>query len=401
MKRSGRTGNSRRELCHPLPRPAPQEPELRVERMSRLLALGLLVALLCHSSTTLDQENLTQDHQDSGTHEDSLRWASSSTDFGLSLYRQLASMTPGKNVIFSPLSTFTALAFLSLGARNTTLTEILEGLRFNLTEISEAEIQQGFQHLLQTLNQPSDQLQLSMGNALFLRKQLKLLQKFSEDAQGLFAAQAFSTDFQDPDAAQALINDYVKNKTQGKIVDLIKGLEPETVMVLVNYIFFKAKWKTPFDPHDTFQSQFHVSKRRRVKVPMMKVENLWTPYFRDEALSCTVVELPYMGNASALFVLPDQDKLTQVEARLLPETLSRWRRSLQTRWIDELYLPKFSISGDYNLNKVLPQLGFREVFSRDADLSGVTGAKNLVLSQVVHKAVLDVGEVGTEAAAGP
>ncbi|XP_026636753.1 serine protease inhibitor A3N-like [Microtus ochrogaster] len=132
---------------------------------------------------------------------------------------------------------------------------------------------------------------------------------------------------------------------------------------------------------------------------MMKIERLTTPYLRDEKLSCTVVELKYTGNASALFILPDVGRMQQVEASLQPETLRKWRDSLSPRMIDELYMPKFSISTDYGLEKILPQLGIREVFSTQADLSGITGSKNLRVSQVVHKAVLDVAETGTEAAA--
>ncbi|XP_075860725.1 alpha-1-antichymotrypsin-like [Microcebus murinus] len=378
--------------------------EWRVQKMLPLLALGLLVAgvcpaVLCHQGGTRDQESVTLGDHDNGTRGDSLRLGSSNTDFACSLYKKLALQNPNENVIFSPLSVSVALAFLSLGAGGTTLTELLQGLKFNLTETSEAEIHQSFQQLLRSLSRPSEQLQLSTGNAMFIAEQLRLRERFVEDAQGLYASKAFKTNFQDSAAAEKFINDYVEKKTRGKIVDLVKDLDPSTMMVLVNYIFFKAKWNTPFDPHDTVKARFYLSRRKWVKVPMMSMEDLDVPYFRDEELSCAVAELMYTGNASALLVLPDLGKMKQVEAKLLPETLRRWRDSLQTRHIDSLQLPKFSISGDYNLENILPRLGIRAVFTKEADLSGITGAKNLLLSQMVHKAVLDVAEVGTEAAA--
>uniref|UniRef100_A0A8C0ZTC3 Serpin domain-containing protein n=1 Tax=Castor canadensis TaxID=51338 RepID=A0A8C0ZTC3_CASCN len=362
--------------------------------MSPFLALGLLVAgfcpaVLCHPGGTPVRETSTQGDQYNGTQMNNISLVSSNTDFAFSLYKQLASENPNKNVIFSPLSISTALAFLSLGAHNTTLKEILEGLKFNLTEISEAEIHQGFQQLLRTLNQPGDHLQLNMGNAMFVQEQQELQAKFRKDAQALYAAQAFLTNFQEPAAAEKFINDYVKKETQGKIVDLVKGLDTQTVMVLVNYIFFKGEalrdwWSVSFE-----QSQ-------SVKVPMMSIEDLTTPFFRDEELSCTVVELKYTGNASALFILPDQGKMQEL-------TMLRSFHFSFSRRIDELYLPKFSISSDYDLEYILPQLGIKEVFTRQADLSGGVWRQRplnaLISPQVVHKAVIDVTEVGTEAAA--
>ena len=217
----------------------------RAKEMSFLLALGLLVAGLCPTVHGLpggvpDQMNVTQEHQHTETPVDLLRFASSNTDFAFSLYRQLALKNPNKNVVFSPMSISMALAFLSLGARDTTLTEILRGLKFNLTETSETEIHQGFQHLLRALSQPSNLLQLSVGNAMFVHEKLELLGKFRDDAKALYASEAFSTNFQDSAAAKKLINDYVEEKTQGKIVDLVKSLDTRTVMILVNYIFFKG-----------------------------------------------------------------------------------------------------------------------------------------------------------------
>ena len=87
----------------------------------------------------------------------------------------------------------------------------------------------------------------------------------------------------------------------------------------------------PFDPDDTFHSEFYLDEKRSVKVPMMSIEDLTTPYFRDEELSCTMVELKYTGNASALFILPDQGRMQQVEASLQPETLRKWKDSLRPR----------------------------------------------------------------------
>ncbi|XP_028620332.1 serine protease inhibitor A3N [Grammomys surdaster] len=372
--------------------------------MAFLAALGILMAgicpaVLCFPDGTLGMDTAVQEDQDNGTLVDSLTLASINTDFAFSLYKKLVLKNPDKNIVFSPLSISAALAVVSLGAKGNTMEEILEGLKFNLTEISEADIHRGFGRLLQLLSQPRDQVQINIGSAMFIEKRLQILTEFQEKARALYQAEAFTADFQQPLEAKKLINDYVSKETQGKIKELISDLEKQTSMVLVNYIYFNGKWKTPFDPRDTFKSEFYVGKRRPVKVPMMSIEDLRTPYFRDEELSCTVVELKYTGNASALFILPDQGKMQQVEASLQPETLRKWKNSLKPRMIDELHLPKFSISTEYSLEDVLSELGIRDLFSTQADLSGITGSKNLRVSQVVHKAVLDVAETGTEAAA--
>ncbi|XP_076777404.1 serine protease inhibitor A3C-like [Arvicanthis niloticus] len=363
-----------------------------------ILMAGSYPAVLCFPNGTLETD--TSVHvQENGTQVDSLTLASINTDFAFSLYKKLALKNPDKNVVFSPLSISAALSIVSLGAKGNTLEEILEGLKFNLTETPEADIHRGFKDLLQRLSQSGDQEQISIGSAMFIQKHLQILAEFQEKTRALYQAEAFTADFQQPLEVKNFINGYVSNQTQGKIKELISDLDDRTAMVLVNYIYFKGKWKMHFDPRFTFESEFYLDEKRSVKVPMMKLNALTTPYFRDEKLSCTVVELKYTGKASALFILPDQGMMQQVEASLQPETLRKWKKSLKPRKIDELYLPKFSISTDYSLEKVLPELGIREVFSSQADLSRITGAKDLQVSQVVHKAVLDVSEAGTEAAA--
>ncbi|XP_066132760.1 alpha-1-antichymotrypsin [Saccopteryx bilineata] len=377
----------------------------RAEGMSFLLALGLLVAGLSPTVhglpwVILDPEIMAQKDQHSEAPVDILSLAPSNTDFAFSLYRQLASKNPNKNIIFSPVSVSGALAFLSLGARGYTLTEILKGLKFNLTETTEKEIQQGFQHLLRTLGQRDGPRQLSLGNAMFVNEALSLWDQFGEQAEALYDAHAYSVSFQNATVTKSQINHYVEEKSQGKITDLIENLDSDTAMLLLNYVHFKAKWKLPFDRDNTCRAKFYVSRTRLVKVFMMSAEYLTLPLFRDEALSCTVLELRYTGNDSALFILPDEGQMRRVEAALLPETLKRWRNSLQMSFIDELYLPRFSLSGKYNLENILPELSIKQIFTEHADLSGVTGTKNLRVTQVIHKALIEVGEAGTESAAG-
>ncbi|XP_057638942.1 serine protease inhibitor A3N-like [Chionomys nivalis] len=364
-----------------------------------LLVAGFCPAALCQPEGTLGSNTEFQQDKNNMTKVDSLTLASINTAFAFSLYKELALENPDKNIVFSPLSISVALAVLSLGASNNTLQEILEGLKFNLTETPEADIHRGFGQLLHMLSQPNDQVQINIGSTMFVEKRLQILAEFKEKARALYQAEASSVDFQQPHEVKNLINDYVRKQTHGKIKDLISGLDKSTLMVLVNYIYFKGKWRIPFYPQRTRESNFYLNNKRTVKVPMMHDQFLTIPYFRDEELSCTVVELKYRGNASALFILPDQGKMQQVEASLQPETLRKWRDSLRPRKIDELSLPKFSISTAYSLERLLPQLGIRELFSTQVDLSGITGAKDLSVSQVVHKAVLDVAETGTEAAA--
>uniref|UniRef100_A0A8C4KAJ1 Alpha-1-antitrypsin-like n=1 Tax=Dromaius novaehollandiae TaxID=8790 RepID=A0A8C4KAJ1_DRONO len=309
-----------------------------------------------------------------------LKIAPSNAVFAFRFYKQITAEAGDKNVFFSPLSLSAAFAMLSLGARAATRHELHEGLAFNLTEIEEREVHEGFRHLLQLLNDPHRQAQLSMGNALFVDDRLKLLQKFVDDVTNFYDSEAISTNFQNTSEAKKKINDYIEMKTHGKFINLLKNLGSDTVMVLVNYIFFKGYWEQPFSSLLTTDDDFFVDAKKSVKVKMMHRSQAYNSY-RDEKLSCWVVEIPYKGNVAALFVLPDEGAMKQVEDALLKETVSSWAKSLEKREI-QLHLPKFSISGSYDVKNLLKKMGVMEVFSDQADLSGMTENTLLKVSKV-------------------
>ncbi|XP_027390353.1 thyroxine-binding globulin [Bos indicus] len=324
------------------------------------------------------------------------KMSSINADFAFNLYRRFTVEIPDQNIFFSPVSISAGLAMLSLGACSSTQTQILEGLGFNLTDTPVAEIQQGFQHLICSLNFPKKELELQMGNALFIGKQLKPLEKFLDDVKNLYETEVFSTDFSNVSAAQQEINSHVEKQTKGKIVGLIQDLKPNTITVLVNYLCFKAQWANPFDPSKTEEgSSFLVDKTTTVQVPMMhQMEQYY--HLVDTELNCTVLQMDYSKNALALFVLPKEGQMEWVEGAMSSKTLKKWNRLLRKGWVD-LFVPKFSISATYDLGDILLKMGIQDAFADNADFSGLTKDNGLKVSNVAHKAMFYIGEKGTEA----
>uniref|UniRef100_A0A8C9ATP1 Serpin family A member 4 n=1 Tax=Prolemur simus TaxID=1328070 RepID=A0A8C9ATP1_PROSS len=373
--------------------------------------LLLLAALLALSHGQLHPQHNGEGHTNSshqqvpGTGEDSpsLRIAPANTKFALRFYHLIASESPKKNIFFSPLSISAALAMLSLGARSHSQTQMLEGLGFNLTELSESDVHRGFQHLLHNLNLPSGELAMHVGSALFLNHDLPFLPKFLNETMAFYESRLFHTDFSDTVGTTQRINNHVKKETQGKIVDLVGKLSTDTLMVLVNYVYLKALWEKPFIASRTTRRDFYVDESTTVQVPMMLQDKEHHWYLHDRYLPCSVLRMDYKGDAAALFILPNQGKMKEVEEVLTPEMLMRWNNLLQKRNFYrklELHFPKFSISGSYTLHQILPKLGFSDLFSPWANFSGITDQLNLQAPKSFHKATLDVNEAGTQAAAG-
>lgn len=160
-------------------------------------------------------------------------------DFGFKLLKKLASNNPGRNIMLSPLSISTAFSLLCLGAQDSTLDEIKQG--FNFRKIPEKDLHEGFHYIIHELNQKTQDLKVSIGNTLFIDRGLQPQRKFLEDAENFYGAETILTNFQNLKITQKQINDFISNKTYGKINNLIENIDPGTVMLLTNYIFFRGK----------------------------------------------------------------------------------------------------------------------------------------------------------------
>ncbi|KAM6992693.1 alpha-1-antitrypsin homolog [Tautogolabrus adspersus] len=322
--------------------------------------------------------------------------SSPNADFAFALYKSLnAKAAPGKNIFYSPLGISTALSMVSAGARGETHSQLFSSLgysAFNQTQVNEA-----YKHLFDIHGRSQENFQLDVGNAAAVRSGFNPLEKFLNNVKQFYQGEIFNVNHNNPSEAEAEINRFIANKTQDKIKDMVKDLDPDMALVLINYVYFKGMWEKPFDSDMTHEEDFHVDKTTKVKVDMMTRTGYYKAYW-DQVNHTTVVMLPYKGNASMMIILPDEDKMKEVEGHINKDYIKHLQDSLHIRYID-LSLPKCSISADAALENTLKEMGITNAFEDKADFSGISEEYKLKISKASHKAVLSVTEMGTKAAA--
>ncbi|BFZ17331.1 hypothetical protein BsWGS_20370 [Bradybaena similaris] len=329
--------------------------------------------------------------------------ASANTKLALNLFKVVRKDLNGKNAFFSPLSISAALSMTQIGARKNTAKEMAQVLGWE-SENGE-QIHQQFQEYLTKLQQPSDIYQLSTANRIFLEKTFTVIGDFKKKTKEWYLAEPVQANFKEASESEmAKINTWVAEQTQNKIKDLFGAgvIDSLTRMVLVNAIYFKGKWDTEFDAKSTSPKPFKLSPEQTIDVPTMFNKQVYG-FYEDSEHEFTAVELLYKGQELGMvIILPDEDfGLERLVETLTPEKLNSVIKdvSLNKEKI-QLYLPKFEITSSYMLKQALTSLGMVDAFSQDtADFSGMTGQRDLVLSEVAHKAFVQVNEEGTEAAA--
>ena len=209
----------------------------------------------------------------------------------------------------------------------------------------------------------------------------------------------------DSGGAVEIVNNWIAEKTNDKITELLSAddVNERTRLILVNAIYFKGDWLKKFNETDTKDDDFHISSSESVKVKMMYTKARFHHGVNAE-LKCQAIELPYAGGNISMFVLlPDQEstQLSEVEQKLTSDDLVGISQKFQMSPKSvNLWLPKYSLDEKVSLTRMLGEMGMQDLFNpRAADLSGMSGSDDLYVSKVLHRAVVEVSEEGTEAAA--
>ncbi|NXS42687.1 OVAL protein, partial [Balaeniceps rex] len=175
------------------------------------------------------------------------------------------------------------------------------------------------------------------------------------------------------------------------------SVDPQTEMVLVNAIYFKGMWEKAFKDEDTQEVPFRITEQESKPVQMMyQIGSFNVAVMASEKIK--ILELPYAsGELSMLVLLPDDiSGLEQLETAITSEKLMEWTSSNMEERKLKVYLPRMKIEEKYNLTSVLIALGVTDLFSSSANLSGISSAESLKMSEAIHEAFVEIYEAGSE-----
>jgi serpin B len=312
--------------------------------------------------------------------------------FGTDLYRELAAA--GGNVVFSPASVAASLQMALAGARGGTAAELAATLHLPGPEAAVDGLRE-----LAGIRSGED-LTFRAPVAMWIETAVTVRKEFLEQLGAVASVQR--CDFaREPEAARQAINGAVAEQTEGKIADLLpRGMIGwDTRLVLVNAVYLNARWAHQFPPDQTQKKPFYAERSVASPTDMMRLEARLA-YQRGDGYQAVL--LPYRGGSLAMAVVLPDGPLGELAGRLddlggFGGLLSGLLSAGAERQVD-LSLPRFRVNSGFMLRDTLAALGVRLAFSDNADFSGIA-PEWLAISEVVHRAYIDVGERGTEAAA--
>ncbi|XP_006837608.1 PREDICTED: serpin B6-like [Chrysochloris asiatica] len=327
-----------------------------------------------------------------------------SDTFALSLLKTLGENN-SENIFFSPMSIYSSLSMVYMGAKGNTAAQMSQVLSFNKIEGGGEDAQMGFHRLLTEVNKPNTQYLLRTANRLFGEKTYEFLSSFKDSCRTFYQAELEELDFVDAaEDSRKHINTWVTQKTEGKITELLSpnSVNFLTKLILANAVYFKGDWDKQFKKEHTQERPFKINKNEEKPVQMMFQESVFKLTYIQE-IHTQILVLPYVGKElSMIIMLPDKNTdLKTVEKEFAYEKFVEWTSPDKMKETKvKVLLPKFKMEESYDLKKVLPTLGMIDAFDKiRADFSGMSPKKELFISNVAHKAFLEVNEEGTEAAA--
>jgi serpin B len=317
--------------------------------------------------------------------------------FAFELFREIAAREAADtSLVVSPLSVAMALTMTANGARGET--EAAMHAALELHGLTVEEINTSYRGLLDLLAALDPDVVLEIANSIWPRLDYPVEEAFLELNQQTFDAEARELDFDDP-AAVDTINGWISEKTHGLIPRMLAMIPPDVVMYLINAIYFKGAWTYPFDEEETISVPFHRADGSQTTCRMMSLGRIEFEKFYDPEQGVQGLDLPYgVGDFRMTLLLPDRDRdLATVLAGLTAEQWDAWLARLAPGEVN-VNLPKFKFGYQVLLNDALAALGMGIAFGPAADFTGIS-VRDPWISRVLHKAVIEVNEEGTEAAA--
>ena len=302
----------------------------------------------------------------------------------------------GKDFMVSPLSVSLLLGAMNNGAIGQTSEEILNALGFE--DCTAADINEYSKAILQGCPGVDNLVKVRMANAVAVKEGLKLKKGFSESLSTYYDAYVRSMKFDD--TAVKEINSWCHEQTEGMIPEIIDEIDPRTVLIALNSIYFNGIWKSKFSEKDTKKESFKSIDGTSGKVKMMHAEG---SFEHSSNHIWSTVKLPYgNGSYSMYILLPHEDKtVSDVISALDGKTWKAEKNMMGTKTVD-LKLPAFETETEVNLVNIMKSLGMKRAFDPyQAEFNEMLELPDgsIYLGLLKQKSKIKVNEEGTEAAA--
>jgi len=318
----------------------------------------------------------------------------SENSFAFDIFKSVLHNTDGSdNIIISPLSISSALSMTVNGANGATRDSMLATLRMN--GLTPEIINNSYKDLTAALLVVDQRVLITVANSVWIENNFVAKKTFTDILARYYNAESKSFDISDPMVPKQ-VNGWIENKTNGLIKNMVDQLDPKTVMLLINAIYFKGKWNSQFDKVNTVPGSFYKSDGTTAQAQMMKQTSEYNIFNGD---GFTLAELPYgQGNFVMDVILPtEKDGLKNITPLITDNNLNAWLHQLGKR-NTELTFPKFKYGFKIELKDILEAMGMGIAFGDKADFSNISDFATQ-LSFVLHQAFIETNEEGTEAAA--
>lgn len=329
-------------------------------------------------------------------------------DLGMKMFSRLAAGEAGKNMMISPLSISIAMAMVTNGATGENLDEMKEVLGFGEMELP--DVNEQFAQLIASLVEADKDLVLEIADSVWMDDVFApdVKQDFVDVLTEFYDAAFFTEDFQD-EATVGKINSWVSEKTHEKIDKVIDEIGPNTIMYLINAVYFKAAWTTSFDKESTYEGTFMLSDGSEGKADYMgfsydqEVPDFYS-YSSDwgDENGYSVVRLPYGRGVFAFYgIVPTYDNKSNIDdfiAKIAENGFDSYISQLEERSFP-VQLPKYKFAYEKSLVDVFKSLGMEKAFAEGALMNIAEEPHAPFISDIYHKTFVEVNEEGTEAAA--
>ncbi|XP_015784760.1 leukocyte elastase inhibitor-like [Tetranychus urticae] len=323
-----------------------------------------------------------------------------SIEFGLKFLKKINSASDSTNLLLSPLSVIIAYCMVLEGAAGETEKQIKEVLDLDEIDNQHGGISEIIKQLLESYKTNKNCI-LEFGNLLVGNTIFKLKDTFVQSLQTNYSADAFNEDFNNNGKnVMEKVNSWVSENTKNKIATILnEPPNPDAVCLLLNAIYFEGSWLNPFPKRCTHDKIFNNSDGSTTKVKMMLHAGRYH-FLESPEKKLKIVEIPYGENMSMILVLPIGDNnLKKMVDNLDSAELSRLIDSMTRTRLDSLMIPKFKLEDKHQLHEILPSMGMILPFDRmSAEFPKIT-ERLVYISQSIQKALIEVTETGTVAAA--